>query len=165
MLDVLYPGTPSLKTWSDCSWLHLLPFVSSLDDCPSEALSLLLHFVNTPVGLAYGSQGPSPLYSWKSRCLPPCSLFAFCQEVDSTVYSGASSREGRHRSCLPLCTKMDPGDLWIPPSYCSVEFPDTCFRTSMWPWIPVSALCFYSPQPGVAVATLPSVLWDMACTR
>ena len=165
MPDVLYPETPSSKTLSGCSKSHFLPFPSSFDDCPLEALSLLLHFVNTPVGLTYGSLGPLPLYSLEFRCLPPCSLFAFCQKVDSSVYSGASPWEGRHMSCLLLGTKMDPGDLWVPPPYCSVEFPDTCSRTSVWPWIPISALCFCSPQPGMAVATLPSVLWDMACTR
>ena len=68
-------------------------------------------------------------------------------------------------SCLLLGRKMDPGDLWVTLPYCSVEFPDTCSQTSVWPWIPVSVLCFCSPQPGVAVATLPSVLWDMACNK
>ena len=141
MSDVGYPKTPSLKTGSGCSLSHFLLFPSSFDDCSSEALSLLPHFVNIPVELAHGSPGPLPLMSWGSRCLLPGSLFAFSQKVDSSVCSGGSPQEGRHMSCLLLGRKRDPGDLWVPVPYCSEECLGICWQISVWPSFPISALC------------------------
>ena len=139
--DVRYPKTPSSRTLSDCSWSPFLPFSSSFDDCSSEALSQLPRFVNISVELTHGSPGPLPLLSCRFRCLLPCSLFAFSQKVDSSVCSGASPWEGRHMSCLLLGRKMDPGDLWVTPPYCSEECPFICSQISVWPSFPVAALC------------------------
>ena len=141
MSDVRYRETPSSKTWSGHSQSHFLPFPSSFDDCSSEALSLLPHFINIPVGLTHGLQGPLPLVSWGFRCLLPGSPFAFSRKVDSSVCSAASPWEGRHTSCLLLGRKMDPEDLWVPPPYCSERCPGICSQTSVWPSFPVSGLC------------------------
>ena len=63
--DVGYRETPSSKTSSGHSRSRFLPFPSSFDDCSSEALSLLPHFINIPVELTHGLQGPLPLMSWE----------------------------------------------------------------------------------------------------
>ena len=159
--DVRYRKTPSSKTWSGHAQSHFLPFPSSFDDCSSEALSLLPHFINIPVGLTHGLLGPLPLVSWGFRCLLP-DFFAFSQKVDSSVCSGASPWEGRHRSCLLLDIKRDPEDLWVPPPYCSEKCPGILSQTSEWPSVPIVGLCFCSPQPGMAIASPPSAWWGMA---
>ena len=139
--DGRYRETPSSETWSGHSQSCFLPFPSSFDDCSSEALSLLPHFINIPVGLAHGLQGPLPLLSWGFRCLLPDSPFAFCRKVGSSVCSATSPQEGRHTSCLLLGRKMNPEALWVPLPYCSERCPGICLQTSFWPSLPVAALC------------------------
>ena len=140
--DAQNPETPSSKTWADHVQSRFPPFPSLHCDCSLEALSLLPHFINIPVGLTHGLLGPLPLCFSGVICLLLCNPFAFSQKVGSSVCSGASPWEGRHTSFPLLGRKMDPEDLWIPLPYCSERFPCIfCLQTCVWPSFPISALC------------------------